>query len=151
MRVLLLRLEIQCCCIGRQEASTAKTAWGLQNLAPKSQTLIVWSADPDTIVFPSGEKATDMTQLLCAALFALFNSSVAAREGTRGQMRPYRGNLGPKNAPESQTLMLLSSEPDTIVFPSGEKSTEVIMLLCALVFSLFSSSVSAWKRGASQF
>ena len=46
--------------------------------------------------------------------------------------------------------MLLSAEPDTIVFPSGEKSTEVITLLCALVFSLFSSSVAAWEGGASQ-
>ena len=150
MRVLLLRLEIQCCCIGRQEASTAKTAWGLQNLAPKSQTLIVWSADPDTIVFPSGEKATDMTQLLCALLFSLFNSSVAAREGTRGQMRPNRGNLGPKNAPESKALIVRSKDPDTIVFPSGEKATEVISRLCALLFSLFSSSVSAWEGGARQ-
>ena len=46
--------------------------------------------------------------------------------------------------------MLLSSEPDTIVFPSGEKSTEVTLLLCALPFSLFSSSVAAWEGGASQ-
>ena len=54
------------------------------------------------------------------------------------------------HAPESQTLMLLSSEPDTIVFPSGEKSTERIQPLCALVFSLFSSSVAAWEGGAGQ-
>ena len=53
-------------------------------------------------------------------------------------------------APALQTLMLLSPEPDTIVFPSGEKSTEVMLLLCALVFSLFSSSVSAWEGAASQ-
>ena len=46
--------------------------------------------------------------------------------------------------------MLLSSEPDTIVFPSGEKATEVINLLCALLFSLFSSSVAAWEGGAGQ-
>ena len=53
-------------------------------------------------------------------------------------------------APALQTLMLLSSEPDTIVFPSGEKSTERIQSLCALVFSLFSSSVAAWEGGAGQ-
>ena len=46
--------------------------------------------------------------------------------------------------------MLLSLEPDTIVFPSGEKSTERIQSLCALVFSLFSSSVAAWEGGAGQ-
>ena len=46
--------------------------------------------------------------------------------------------------------MLLSQDPDTIVFPSGEKSTEVTLSLCALLFSLFSSSVAAWDGGASQ-
>ena len=55
------------------------------------------------------------------------------------------------HAPESQTLMLLSSEPDTIVFPSGEKATELITLLCALLFSLFSSSVAVWEGGASKW
>ena len=44
-----------------------------------------------------------------------------------------------QNAPESQTLIVLSNEPDTIVLPSGEKATEVIFLPWALVFSLFSS------------
>ena len=46
--------------------------------------------------------------------------------------------------------MLLSSEPDTIVFPSGEKATVEMELLCALLFSLFSSSVAAWEGGAGQ-
>jgi hypothetical protein len=54
-------------------------------------------------------------------------------------------------APALQTLMLLSPEPDTIVFPSGEKSTESMLLLCALLFSLFSSNVAAWEGGASKF
>ena len=54
------------------------------------------------------------------------------------------------HAPESQTLMLLSTEPDTIVFPSGEKATERISRLCALLFSLFSSSVAAWEGGVGQ-
>ena len=53
--------------------------------------------------------------------------------------------------PNFQTLMLLSSEPDTIVLPSGEKATELISPLCALLFSLFSSSVAAWEGGASKF
>ena len=46
--------------------------------------------------------------------------------------------------------MLISYEPDTIVFPSGEKATELMSELCALLFSLFSSSVAAWDGGGSQ-
>ena len=38
--------------------------------APKSQTLIVPSADPDTILVPSGENATEMTELLWAVVFS---------------------------------------------------------------------------------
>ncbi len=34
--------------------------------APKSQTLIVPSSDPDTILVPSGESATDVMASLCA-------------------------------------------------------------------------------------
>ena len=48
-----------------------------------------------------------------------------------------------QNAPESQTLSVLSSELDTIVLPSGEKATELIQSLWALVFSLFSSREAA--------
>ena len=32
--------------------------------APKSQTLIILSSDPDTILAPSGENATEWMQLL---------------------------------------------------------------------------------------
>ena len=49
-------------------------------------------------------------------------------------------------APAVHTLIVLSTDPDKIVFPSGEKATEVILSLCALVFSLFSSSVAV-RRG----
>jgi len=38
--------------------------------------LIVSSAEPETMVEPSGEKATDITALLCA----LFFSSLSSRE-----------------------------------------------------------------------
>ena len=51
-----------------------------------------------------------------------------------------------QNAPESQTLIVLSSEPDTIVLPSGEKATERMNPLWALVFSLFSSNAAVWRR-----
>ena len=55
-----------------------------------------------------------------------------------------------QNAPESQTLIVLSKLPDTIVLPSGEKATEVIQSLWALVFSLFSSSVAVRTRRSGQ-
>ena len=45
--------------------------------------------------------------------------------------------------PESQTLMLLSREPETMVLPSDEKATDMISRLWAFCFSVFSSSVSA--------
>ena len=53
--------------------------------APKSQTLIVLSADPDTILVPSGENATDMTKLLWAFVFSLNSSNLPARQASRHQ------------------------------------------------------------------
>ena len=41
-----------------------------------SQTLIVLSLEPETMVEPSGEKATEFTQLLCA----LCSSALSSRE-----------------------------------------------------------------------
>jgi hypothetical protein len=61
-----------------------------------SQTLIVLSHEPDTIVLPSGEKATEATALLCALAFSLFSSSVPAEEARNGQLWPGKGDLGPK-------------------------------------------------------
>ena len=68
--------------------------WG-QN-APASQTLIVSSFDPDTILVPSGENATERTLSLWALVFSALSSSVAAREGKNGQLRPGKGDLGLK-------------------------------------------------------
>ena len=42
------------------------------------QTLSVLSAEPETMVLPSGEKATEVTELLCALCFSAFSSSEAA-------------------------------------------------------------------------
>jgi hypothetical protein len=67
-----------------------------------SQTRSVLSPDPDTIFFPSGEKATDVTD------------SVWPSNGPR--------MLDPDSA--SQTRNVLSCEPDTSFFPSGEKATD---------------------------
>ena len=47
-------------------------------LTPASQTLIVWSVEPDTMVLPSEEKATESTQSLCALCFFALSSRDAA-------------------------------------------------------------------------
>jgi hypothetical protein len=170
--------------------------------------LIVSSHDPDTILVPSGENATDVMQSLWALVFSLSISSLSARQASRRQFWPRRGDfegslrtgipdfdrpivrsrhdLGPvrgkrdrvdavavgvgllaqrlqfacqtsqhssdsakkgrfraRGTPKSQTLIVLSSDPDTILVPSGENATDLIQLLCAFVFSLNSSSLSA--------
>ena len=48
-------------------------------------------------------------------------------------------------------MIVLSSEPDTMVAPSGEKATEVTALLCALCFSALSSREAAASMGALSF
>ena len=88
-----------------------------------SQTLIVPSADPDTILVPSGENATDEIRSLWAFFFSLMSSSLAARANRR-QFWPRRGDLEGSGAPESQTLIDLSSDTDTILVPSGENATD---------------------------
>jgi hypothetical protein len=45
-------------------------------------------------------------------------------------------------------LIVLSSEPDTMVKPSGEKATEYTTLLCALCFSALSSREAVASVGA---
>ena len=62
-------------------------------MVPASQTLSVWSAEPETMVLPSGEKATESTKALCALCFSALSSSEAATrmggsdlgEGLEGQ------------------------------------------------------------------
>ena len=51
--------------------------------APKSQTLIVPSRDPETILVPSRENATDTTTLLWAFVFSLNISSLSARQASK--------------------------------------------------------------------
>ena len=93
---------------------------------PESQTLIVLSADPDTILVPSGENATDMTRALCASVFSLNSPSASAREASRGQFWPRRVDFEGSGAPESQTLIVPSDDPDTILVPSGENTTDLM-------------------------
>ena len=119
--------------------------------APESQTLIVWSADPDTILVLSGENATDKTGPLWAFVFSLNCSSLPARQANRRQFWPRRGDFEGFGAPESQTLIVLSRDPDTILVPSGENATDLISWLCALVFSLSISSLTARQASRRQF
>ena len=55
------------------------------------------------------------------------------------------------DAPASQTLIVLSYEPDTMLLPSGEKATEYTSRLCALCFSALSSRDPAARVGALSF
>jgi len=118
--------------------------------APKSQTLIVLSYDPETIFVPSGENATDEMALLCAFVFSLNSPSASARKANRRQFWPRRGDLRDRGAPESQTLIVQSADPDTILVPSGENATDWTQPLWALVFSLSISSLSARQASKRQ-
>jgi hypothetical protein len=93
------------------------------------------SSDPETILVPSGENATDLIQLLCAFVFSLSISSLPARQASRRQFWPRRGDFEGSGAPKSQTLIVLSCDPDTILVPSGENATDRMMSLWAFVFS----------------
>jgi hypothetical protein len=55
------------------------------------------------------------------------------------------------DTPASQTLIVLSLEPDTMLEPSGEKATDITQLLCALCFSALSSREAVASVGALSF
>jgi hypothetical protein len=113
--------------------------------------LIVLSSDPETILVPSGENATDLSQPLWASVFSLSSSSLPDRQANRRQFRPRRGDFDIFGAPESQTLIVLSSDPDTILVPSGENATDMMQSLWAFVFTLNSPSASARQASRRQF
>ena len=48
-------------------------------------------------------------------------------------------------------MIVLSSEPDTMILPSGEKATERTPSLCALRFSALSSREAVASVGALSF
>ena len=56
----------------------SKIGVGVSANTPASQTLIVSSSEPDTMVLPSGEKAADITSVLCALCFSALSSKDAA-------------------------------------------------------------------------
>jgi hypothetical protein len=61
MRIRLLAQQLQFACqISEQASVLAKEGRFEGKSAPESQTLIVWSCDPDTILVPSGENATEL-------------------------------------------------------------------------------------------
>ena len=93
VRVRLLTQLHQCACQASQQASVlTKEGRFWARGAPESQTLIVLSSDPDTILDPSGENATDLIQWLCAFVFSLNSSSLSARQAKWRQSSPRRGD-----------------------------------------------------------
>ncbi|KOO33090.1 hypothetical protein Ctob_007848 [Chrysochromulina tobinii] len=88
---------------------------------------------------------------LWAFVFSLNSPSASARQASRRQFWPRRGDLRARGAPESQTLIVLSNDPDTILVPSGENATDMISRLWAFVFSLNCSSLSARQANSRQF
>ena len=112
--------------------------------------MIVPPLHADTIFVPSGENTTDLMTSLCAFVFSLNSSSLPARQANKRQFWP-RGNFEDSGAPDSQTLIVLLLDPDTILVPSGENATDTIQLLWASVFSLSIPSLSARQANRRQF
>ena len=89
---------------------------------------------------------------LCAICFSAFSSRDTAASVGALRFGIGEGSGAGLGAPASQTLIVLSHEPDTTVLPSGEKATEdTITLLCALCFSAFSSREAAASVRALRF
>ena len=79
--VRLLAQQPQRVCKTSQLASVLAEEGRFEALsAPESQTLIVWSHDPDTILVPSGENATEKILPLWAFVFSLNCTIVPARQ-----------------------------------------------------------------------
>ena len=72
---------------------TLNNKWSLRDQLTISQTLIVLSNDPDTILVPSGEIATDVISRLWAFIFLLSSSSLPARQASKRQCWPRRGDF----------------------------------------------------------
>ena len=75
--------------------------------------------------------------------------AAASTEAVRFGLRD--GGCLSADTPASQTLIVLSSEPDTMVVPSGEKATEATLLLCAPCFSALSSKDAATSTETVRF
>ena len=130
--------------------------WRTPRCAPESQTLIVPSRDPETILVPSGENATEKIILLWASAFSLSRARLSGGQDHGRQFRPRRGGLRARgapvsishtlrarSAPTSQTLIVMSADPETILVPSGENATDTTALLWASVFPSTCPTVAA--------
>jgi hypothetical protein len=73
--------------------------------------------------------------LLWAYVFLLSISSLPVRQASRRQFWPRRGDFEGFGTLESQTLIVASYDPETILVPSGENVTDKTSLLWALAFS----------------
>ena len=73
--------------------SKASGGWEAKFPLPASQTLIVASSAPETMVFPSGEKATEWMIWSWALAFSLLSSSVAVR-GSASQLKEDTSGFG---------------------------------------------------------
>ncbi len=85
----------------------------------------------------------------CAFVFSLNSPSAPARQQVSVVAKD--GRFEGKSAPVSQTLIVLSSDPVTILVPSGENATELMRSLWALVFSLSASSLPDRQASRRQF
>ncbi|KOO35053.1 hypothetical protein Ctob_007756 [Chrysochromulina tobinii] len=81
--------------------------------------------------------------LLWANFFLLSISSLPVRQASRRQFWPRRGDFEGFGTLESQTLIVASTDPDTILVPSGENATDAIGRWWAFVFSRSISRLSA--------
>jgi len=69
--------------------------WCVRASLPALQTLIVLSAEPETILVPSGEKATDITSLCCVrALFLRLELQGCCRKHRGGHVCGLKGLEG---------------------------------------------------------
>ena len=84
---------------------------------------------------------------LCAFSLLILSSKDAAASVGDAQLWVRQG-IRRDGVPASQTLSVLSSEPETMLLPSGEKATENTKPLCALCFSALSSKDAAASTGA---
>ena len=116
MGVLFLRHKIQRGCEGGLGGQLKDPRAVSAQRSPESQTLIELP-EPDTMVFPSGENATEVMNMLYALLF-FFSPSVAACGRRSGQISPKRAGSSRLKPPESQTLIVPPLQADTILVPS---------------------------------
>ena len=96
VRALLARFELECACQNAKEAPALVFVAHIGVVSastPASQTLIVFSPEPETIVLPSGEYATEVILSLWALSLVALSSSVAAKQQRRRQLRPRIGIL----------------------------------------------------------